>query len=370
MNFFRLLTLSLFASGISLANGQGVKTAIFVNNLAGQELASKTEAFQAMLAGQLNGQGYSILSQQEIAESLEEAPADERNPANMLSTQTSALRLAQLLGADYILVANLVSLGGERRQFSGSGINTDNNTITLRVAYGLLEAAQGGGLEGDSFAVSQTIRSDGSLRVEDSDIVNELLQEAALKVTLKLVEPATIAKLPPPASKADPVTFTVTTVLQGVRLPNILVGPDDQVRITERQFPVEANGVDVELDGVILGSAPAEFAAMPGIHRLRLMRDGFVTWDRNVNLYEGFSLTAAMDLTPAGLAQWKDLTAFLQDLQTEAQLTAARVKEIEGRAQALRQSGFLVNTTDAPVLNMFNSLWGPPLLNGVPYVEE
>ncbi|WOO41509.1 PEGA domain-containing protein [Rubellicoccus peritrichatus] len=370
MNFFRLLALSLFASGISLAHGQGVKTAIFVNNLAGQELAAKTEAFQAMLAGRLNGQGYSILSQQEIADSLEQAPEDERSPANMLATQTSALRLAQLLGADYILVANLVSLGGERRQFSGNGIQTDNNTITLRVAYGLLESAQGGGLEGDSFAVSQTIRNDGNLKVEDSDLINELLQEAAVRITLNLTQPGVVENLPPPASKAEPVTFTITTVLQGIRLPNVLVGPDGQVRKTEQQFPVEANGVDVELDGVIQGSAPGEFAAMPGIHRLRLMRDGFVTWDRNVNLYEGFSLTAAMDLTPAGVAQWKDLTAFLQDLQTEAQLTAARVKEIEGRAQMLRQSGFLVNTTDAPVLNMFNSLWGPPLLNGVPYVEE
>lgn len=366
--FLRIPILLALLSGI-LAAQDTAKTAIFVNNLAGQQLAAKSDAYEALLAAQLNGRGYSVLSQREIADTLQKAPEGEQDSSVMLATQTSALRLAQLLGADYILVANLISLGAERKAFSGSGIDTVNKTWTLRASYGLLDASRGGGLEGNTFTVSKTIRDDGSLKIEDGDILNQLLQEASERVAKDLTRPGVLASLPPPASRAEPVTFTVRAILQGIQLPNIMIGPDNEIRLTERRFPVEAVGVDVSLDGVIQGSAPGEFAAMPGIHRLRLTREGFTTWERNVNLYEGFTLNAAMDLTPEGLKQWQEITAFLQDLQTGAQLTAAEVKVLEGKAQSLRQSGYLVNTTEAPVVNLFNSLWGPPFLGGVPVID-
>lgn len=356
--------------GVATAFGQAAKTAIFVNNLAGSALEGKSAGFQAQLTGLLSGQGYTVISQQAVTEALETAPSTERNPVNMLATQSSAQRLAQLIGADYILVANLVSLGAETKTFEGNGIETTNRLYTLRVAYGLLDAAEAGGLTGDSFSITKTIRDDGSLKVDDNNILNGLLDDAAHGIASQLTRPGVVENLPPPAESASPVTFTITVVLQGIKIPNVLVGPDGQVRTTESRLPVEALGVDVELDGVVQGSAPGEFAAMPGLHRLRLTRDGFRSWERNVNLYEGFSLTAAMDLSPEGLAQWKDLTQFVQDLQTEAQLTAAQVKVLEGKAQALRQSGYKVDTTDAPVMNLFNSLWGPPFLDGVPQVEQ
>ncbi len=363
------LFLLFLALGAATAFGQGAKTALFVNNLAGSDLSGKAEAFEAMLAGKLNGQGYSVLSRQAVADSLQKAPPTEQDPATMLATQTSALRLAQLLGADYILVANLVSLGGETKVFQGNGIETTNRIYTLRVSYGLLDAAEAGGLKGDSFSVNKTLRDDGNLKVNDADLINGLLEQAANGIAAQLTAPGVVESLPAPAEQASPVTFTITAVLQGIKIPNVLVGPDNVVRTTENRFPVEAIGVDVELDGVVQGSAPGEFGAMPGLHRLRLTRDGFQPWERNVNLYEGFALTAAMDLTPEGLAQWKDLTQFVQDLQLEAQLTAAQVKVLEGKAQMLQQSGYKVNTTEAPVMNMFNSLWGPPFLDGVPVVE-
>jgi len=368
----KLRFLSLFCAfcGLALASGQAAKTAVFVNNLAGQSLAEKASGFRAMVADPLNNAGYSVLSQQEIAEMLEKLPPGEADTATLLSTETSALRLAQTLGVDYILVANLISLGAEQKRFTGSGIETDNRTYTLRVSYGLLEASCGGGLTGDAFAVSRTLRNDNNLQVADSDVVNQLLQEAASGITARLAEPALVASLPEKKMAVEPVEFTVNVVLQGIRLPNVLVGPRGEVQISEQRFPVEAIGVDVTLDGVTQGSAPAEFAAMPGLHRLQLSREGFTTWERNVNLYEGFALTASMNLTPQGQQQWQELTQFLQDLQNGAQLNEAQVQVLEGRAQQLRQSGFKVDTTQAPTVNMYNSLWGPGVLDPALYPDE
>lgn len=361
-----LCALSAFL-GVALAPGQAAKTAVFVNVLGGPDLAERAEGFQSLLADPLNGRGYSVLSQREIAEALEDAPPGESDPATMLATQTSALRLAQTLGVDYILVANLVSLGAEQKQFSGSGIATDNRTYTLRTSYGLLDAGDGGGITGDKVVVAKTIRSDQNLQVEDADVINQLLEEAAAGIAARLTAPGTMASLPPPSAKGEPVTFMINIRLQDIGLPNVLIGPEGQVKVTDKQFPVEAMGVDVTLDGIVQGSAPGEFAAMPGIHRLRLTREGFTPWERNVNLYQGFVLNASMNLNAEGLAQWQELTEFLQDLQNDTQINQGQVKVLEGRAQALEQSGFKVDTEDAPTINLFNSLWGPDLLNPIPF---
>jgi len=48
--------------------------------------------------------------------------------------------------------------------------------------------------------------------------------------------------------------------------------------------------VTVELDGIAIGSAPGSFQGFPGLHKLRLSREGFDSWERTVNLYDGQNL--------------------------------------------------------------------------------
>ena len=49
-----------------------------------------------------------------------------------------------------------------------------------------------------------------------------------------------------------------------------------------------------------------------------------------------------MWLSNEGFSRWKEIRDFLQALDTKRALTAAQVKVMEGYAQELRQSGYLV----------------------------
>lgn len=93
---------------------------------------------------------------------------------------------------------------------------------------------------------------------------------------------------------------------------------------------------------------------------MRITRPGFQTWSRNVNLREGFHLVAALEFTPEGLAQWKQMSQFMQDLKDKAKLSDAKAELVRGAAQLLRQSGYRVDTKEAPATIIQNgSIWEP-----------
>lgn len=360
IRIFRIAVI-LLAGAASLAYGQteGRKTAVFVNNLAGAQLADKANALESLIAANLNGQGFNVISRQEVANSLE----DDRDIANLgraLASSSSALRLAQTLGADYLLVANLVSYGNRQVEYRGYDIATKNTTYTLRVSYGLLEASGGAGLVGEEISVSETLRDDETIEIVDNDLLNGLLTEAAALIAQDAREEAGLGNIPLAPPPAAPVSFAVTPRLQDIALPNVIISEDNVVTVTADKFPIEATGVNVELDGVVLGSAPGTFQARPGLHQLRLTRDGFVAWERNVNLYDGFVLVAQMNFSADGQQQWEELSGFIQELQSERELSDAEAERIRGQAQALRQSGYRVDTNQAPTFIYENSLWGNP----------
>src|SRR6185369_3427313 len=60
-----------------------------------------------------------------------------------LNNNTTALRLAQTLGADFILIPIITSYGADKKTYNGNGLNTVNVTHTLRVSYKIVEAGMG-----------------------------------------------------------------------------------------------------------------------------------------------------------------------------------------------------------------------------------
>ena len=108
-----------------------------------------------------------------------------------------------------------------------------------------------------------------------------------------------------------------------------------------------------------MGSAPGKLQVKPGLSKLRLTRDGYQTWERTINAVEGQTINVAMQMSPEGLARWQELTAFMNALKDQAKLTDAQIEVLKGQAQMLRQSGFKVDTKDAPTINVgTRSLFG------------
>jgi hypothetical protein len=266
-----------------------------------------------------------------------------------LSDNTSALRLAQNLGADFILIPSITTYGTERKTYSADAINTINVIHNLRVSYKIIEAGAGGAIKGDTITASKTIRQSGNLQVESSDVINELLDDAAGQLADSLVQNA--GSLPAEVAKDKMVNFSIVCSMtditdQPITVPNVQVTADKRVVKTNAPIEVQPLDVTVELDGVAIGSAPGTFQAFPGLHKLRLSREGFKDWTRTVNVYPGQKLRVALQMSDEGYARWEQNMAFLQLLQDDRKLTDAEAKKIEGIAKFWSESHYRVDTKE------------------------
>jgi hypothetical protein len=364
-----------------------LKAAIFVENRAGAALNDKVPVLEDFLSSRVTEKGLSVISREVVANALKtyanaeiavssakattvkaagpggatgaavvttgagEAQVSATPPVNkldqLLSDNSSTLRLAQNLGADYLLIASIASLGSEKKSFRDGTLETVNLTHTLRVSYKLLEGVQGGSLIGDTVKATKTMRFTENSSTEDSDIVNGLLDDAATQVAANVERK--IASVPKPPTAPGLVEITVACGMQDlaqlpVSIPDIRVADDGTITVTTNRLSIQVVDATVEINGTAIGSAPGKFKVPPGLNKMKISREGFKDWERTVNFSEGQKFNVALQMSEAGYARWKDNTTFLLSLETGKKLTDAAVKAIEGFAQLLRQSGYRVDT--------------------------
>jgi len=340
------------------------KIAIIVQNRGSAAFNDKVPVLEDLVSSRVAGKGFSVISRDDVTRSLKDYSTGKDPNGELgaldrsLEDNSSALRLAQNLGADYILVPSIVSLGTEKKNYSGNGINTLNITHKLRVTYKIVEAGQGGAVRGGAFTSEKTIRQTADLQTESSDVINELLDDAAEQLADAIVQNA--PSLPAEAAKAAMVNFNVSCSMTDPRQQPILISAlgitaDNHVVLTNQPIAVQAMDVTVELDGVALGSAPGSFQGRPGLHKIRLSREGFDPWERTVNIYEGQNLRVALQMSNAGYARWADTTAFLATLDANRKLTDAEVKRIEGIAEFFKNSHYRVDTKEN--IKIYKSLY-------------
>ena len=358
------------------------KTAIFVDNRAGSSLNDKVSYLEDQVTSRASGKNFSIISREEVFKAVKvyatEAGAspgiDQNQAANrnslgtasdrMLSDNASALRTAQNLGADFLLFVNVGSFAKETKDFTDAdiGVHTKNTVYNLRGTFKVVEGITGGALGGDAFRVSKTIRQTPNLKTETDDIVNELLDSAAEKIADGLAAKAAQFVPPSQPGKVEISVACAAKDLQGneISLPDLRLTEDGKVVDAGKTLPVQVSAT-VEIDGFASGTTPAKIKVAPGAHKLRLTRPGFETIDLTINAAEGLALNPTMQMSEDGFRRWKEIRNFLNGLDTSRKLTDAAVEEIRGRAQMLRQSGFLVdyrvNTTGATPLVSYKSIY-------------
>jgi hypothetical protein len=266
-----------------------------------------------------------------------------------LSDNTTALRLAQTLGADYILIPSITGYGTEKKTYSGNGIQTVNTIHRLRVSYKIVEANEGGAMRGGSIVSTITQRDSANLQTDSTDTLNALFDDAADQLADAIVTSA--KSLPAEVAKTGMVGFRIACTMtdprqQPVLISAVNVSADKKLVATNPPVAVQPLDVTVELDGIAIGSAPGEFQARPGLHKLRLSRDGFDDWVRTVNIYNGQTLRVGLQMSEAGYARWKDATDFLSRLDNTRKLTDAEVKALEGYSKFLNESHYRVDTKE------------------------
>jgi len=332
------------------------KAAIFVSNRAGKDYDAKVTSLEDYVTGQVTDLGVSVISRETAANAVAQLDGAAANATDTALAQgSSAVRLAQTLGADYLLQVTLTGYDTSARNVDAYGVKAVNVTDTVRVTYKILDGQTGASLTADTVKVSKLVQQSQTSASDQFDVLDELLADASKKVAASLKTRIDAGRIGAPAAAQGLVTVTIQTEAADLTIPDVRIGVENTVSISESKFKVSPLSVNVEVDGISVGSAPGEITVKPGLSKLRVTREGFKPWERTVNFIKGQKLSVALELSDEGYARWKDSTGFLNNLKNGAKLTDGEVKVLEGKAKALEQSGFKVNTTAAPAVTVNNN---------------
>ncbi len=284
---------------LAAAAAQAAPTAaLFVQNRAGAKLEVQLDAFNDLLGARLTDAGFEVIRYQDVLNRFAESRRAEdaqalRQFVELVQTaksegtvdgpapEASALRTAQLLETDFLVFASLVSLGENRTSVQAYGTTQEATTTTLRLALRVLAGDTGAQIFGDVIVVSEKIAQNAFVQTAADDLLNTLLDRGATELAARVADRrAKIAA----AAPAEPALAGVTVT-------------------------ASAPGAAVEVDGVVVGTAPGTFRIRPGVHEVRVTKEGYATWEKSVAFADGMELNVPLELSAAGLARKGELEA-------------------------------------------------------------
>lgn len=278
-----------------------LRAAIFVQNNAGPQLDSSVSAFRDMLSARLADKGFSVMDQHDIIKRFAESPVSSDQVADAVNEMSkmakfdktessvdqvlngaSAVRIAQMLDANYIIVVTLSSLGEEKRSFNGEGTlyKTSNQVLirTLRVSIRVLEGNQGGSVYGDTVAVSKKYGGVEHLSIESSDTNNALVDDAALTLANNIAKKISSIR----DAKVNTLSMAEVTLTSNVE------------------------GASVEVDGAVIGTVPGSFAIKPGLHQIAVSKEWYSTWKRTINVVPNQVIAVTLERSKEGQARYEE----------------------------------------------------------------
>jgi hypothetical protein len=307
------------------------RAALFVQNRAGARLDSQLDVFTDLVSTRLSDAGFEVVRPQDVlarftesrrAESAQELRQSMEALQSVKSEGTvdgplqeaSALRIAQLMEADLLVFASLVSLGENRVRTQSYGVPQEATITTLRVALRVLDGDRGAQLFGDTIAATEKVMQNANVQVDAGDMLNQLLDRGAVEL-------------------ADRVRRNQEKIASAMT---------ERPALAAVTFAASAAGAAVEVDGVVMGTAPGTFQVRPGVHEVRLTREGYATWEKSMAFVDGQTIEVSMELSAVGLDRKGELEeqARVDDIAREqsAADAAAKTSLAEGAAKQMSES--------------------------------
>ncbi len=155
----------------------------------------------------------------------------------------------------------------------------------------------------NSFLQITTEGSKSKVYLNDKLLGNTPYQGEKLEIgdhTLRLE-----TKLKEPFNKTVTFSTSITLTSQALTAVNYEFGPNDFVSSGDiRTFMVgeglsiitSPSGVDVWLDGEIMGKSPLSLSPNQGIHKLKITKDGYIPRELEINIEENFRLVVEVFL--------------------------------------------------------------------------
>ena len=279
----------------------------------------QVDGIRDRLAAEVSGLDFIVMDSAEIGAAFNRykiTTEDER--AGLIAglfTGGSVTRVAQMLGADYILTASIVGASQMRRPAGDRGVTI----YTLRMATKVLDATTGGSVYGKNWTNKRPVpmgNSDDAMTIYD-DLIDMWVQDTG--EDLAAARPRWRA----PTAAAAMVPFTVTTTIDAMIEP--LAATVDATKPVKDELRIVAGGITVDVDGATVGSSGGTFYARPGLHQLRVTRQWMQPWTGTVNIQQGSVFNVALELSEAGFKHYKDKEALRAELALAYAEAAFRV---------------------------------------------
>jgi hypothetical protein len=360
------------------------KTALFVINHAGPNWNDKVPVLESQIASQLPSADFTIISRDDVQKALKVFPvgptrqqpvgdrtAKDQNlltDRNTLGTQadrilsdnTSVLRLAQTLGADYLLVVTITGIDRNETHFKDAQLEFNNVEFVLQANYRILEGNGGAAIVGDEVRTTRRIKVGTSTQRNEGSMATDLLRDAAGKIAQSVAAKAQDLQ---PIARRGQVQIRITAGLrdlegQEISLADLKVNERNEVLKSGKMIRVEAEAV-VEIDGIAEGATPATFSVAPGLHKLRVVREGCTPYEATINAKDGLTLYVTLQLNEESLHRWQEIRAFLNHLDNRRKITDAQVKVLEGYGEFLQKSrvNIKVDTKEGMKFNMYRNIY-------------
>ena len=307
-------------------------------------LAPRLDGLVDFVHGELSALGLDTIDAEDVIQAVatrreETRGQDQGETPFDIASHASLVRLGQLLDADYILLVTLVSFDGEAITTDFRGEVLEVHEYDLSGAYRLVRAQDG--VTKTSGSVLATTRRPREAGNNPSRVLHGLIRDFSRQVGEELGEADVLTVVAEDDQDPDErVTFSVTCRVQDFAIPDVVLQKDGAYAVGSHQLGLQAGGVAIEVDGVVLGTAPASLQVRPGLHQIRVAREGFEPWEAMVNVFDGQALEIELVMTDAARARWMDDARFLESLQHRQALVDAEVEAVRGYAQMLRQSGY------------------------------
>ncbi|MBQ9432521.1 MAG: hypothetical protein IJU44_13320 [Kiritimatiellae bacterium] len=279
--------------------------AIFVKNhtkTAGMD--DQVDGIRDRLAAEMSGMDFVIMDSAEIGAAFNRykiTTAEERaGLIDGLFTGGSVTRVAQMLGADYILTASIIG-ASEMQRVAG---DREVTIYTLRMATKVLDATTGGSIYGKNWNNKRPVpknNGDDPMGHYD-DLIDMWVQDTGADLTA--ARPRWRA---PVADAGELATFSVTTTIDATIAP--LEATVDATKPVKDELRLVAGGITVEVDGAAIGSSGGTFRARPGLHQLRVSRQWMKPWVGTVNIADGAVFNVALELSDEGFRHYKNKEA-------------------------------------------------------------
>ncbi len=310
--------LLLFTLSLSVFAADNSETLLLVRNLGDKSLGTRVSQFEAIVGAKLTQAGFSVVDRKMVLQKFSETGDSYKK-----ITEASAVNVAKSLNAKFVALVDLVDLAKNSRKFTGYNIKTEVNEYVLSTTIKFVRVDTGASIAAGDVNYSEKDSYTGKLATIDQGLMIRLFNGVAQKIVLSVSN-----KLPTLAKVGEKIKTNLVTMTIKSNVDAI-----------------------VSVNGLVVGLTNTKIVVPAGINVLKVDREWFSVFERNVNFFEGQTLLVNIEMTDKGFAHYQKDTLYAEKLRKLKQDTdvekAERLAAIEiAKERASGEIQALLNTSE------------------------